>query len=45
MCRSYFPEVLSGFYTELEIQDSFPDANVDINVNEQGEIILTNNNK
>lgn len=41
-CRAYFPEVLSGFYTELEMQDSNPDDNVSIKMNEEGEVILIN---
>ena len=42
-CRAYFPEILSGFYTDLEIQDTMPDKNVTIDLNEDGEVILTNN--
>lgn len=39
-CRALFPEVLSGFYTELEIQDTFPEENIEINLNEEGDIDL-----
>jgi hypothetical protein len=45
MCRAYFPEVLSGFYTDLEMQDNNPEENVSINVNDEGDIILTKGNK
>jgi hypothetical protein len=41
-CRSMFPEVLSGFYTELEMHDAYPDQNTTIDINENGELILTN---
>jgi len=41
--RALFPEVLSGFYTELEIQDILPENNMEINLNEDGEVILIEN--
>jgi len=41
--RAIFPEVLSGFYTELEIQDVLPENTLDINLNEDGDLILINN--
>jgi hypothetical protein len=43
--RALFPEVMSGLYTEVEIQDTFQDENYVIDVNEEGEIILTDNKK
>ncbi len=39
-CRALFPEVLSGFYTELEIQDLEPDENVTVKLNDEGDINL-----
>ena len=41
-CRALFPEVLSGFYTDLEIQDNIPDENIDIELNEDGEVTISN---
>ena len=41
--RALFPEVLSGFYTELEIQDVLPEEDVEVKVNDEGEIILIDN--
>jgi len=38
--RAIFPEVLSGFYTELEIQDVLPQDTLDIKLNEDGDLIL-----
>jgi hypothetical protein len=42
-CRALFPEVLSGFYTDIEIQDVISDDSVSIKLNEEGDVILTNN--
>ncbi len=39
--RALFPEVLSGIYTDLEIEDVTGEGNV-IEVTEEGDIILTN---
>ena len=44
MCRAYFPEVLSGFYTELEMQDENPDSDMTIKLNDDGDVILTKGN-
>ncbi len=40
--RALFPEVMSGFYTELEIQDTFQDESVNIDVNDEGDIVINN---
>jgi len=44
MARFLFPEVLSGFYTDLEIVDA-TDTDVEIVLNEDGDIILNKNNE
>jgi len=41
--RALFPEVLSGFYTEIEIQDVLPDEDIKLDVDKEGEIIIINN--
>ena len=40
--RALFPEVLSGFYTEVEIQDALPDENIKLDVDKEGDIIIIN---
>ena len=39
-CRALFPEVLSGFYTELEIQDTFQDDSIEVGLNDEGDITI-----
>lgn len=39
--RALFPEVLSGFYTDLEIQDAVPAEDISVKLNDEGDIILT----
>jgi len=41
--RALFPEVLSGIYTDLEIQDVMPAEDVTIELNEEGEVIINQN--
>ena len=41
--RALFPEILSGIYTDLEIQDVVSDETIDIKLNEEGEITLIEN--
>lgn len=40
--RALFPEVLSGFYTDVEIQDHQPSDEVDFNLNNENEVIIEN---
>jgi hypothetical protein len=42
-CRALWPDVLSGFYTDLEIADS-TNQDIDVVLNEDGEVILKTNN-
>lgn len=41
-CRALFPEVLSGFYTDLEMHDTFPNEELNIELNDDGEVIINN---
>lgn len=41
--RALFPEVLSGFYSDLEINDVVGNDSVDVNLTEEGDLVLTSN--
>jgi hypothetical protein len=40
--RALFPEVLGGFYTDIEIADAMAENAIAINVTEEGDLTVTN---
>ena len=42
--RAYFPEVLGGFYTDVEIADTMDDDTIELVANEEGDLQVVNVN-